>query len=77
MMGDSQVDEPEKETNTRRHGVSRVSYFVTPGATPQNPIFDKIRIASIEAQSPNKIVVDIDKNEFKQNYDDSNNYDSS
>ena len=43
----------------------------------RNPIFDKIRIASIEAQSPNKIVVDIDKNEFKQNYDDSNDYDSS
>ena len=30
-----------------------------------NPIFDKIRIESIEEPAPHKIVIDIDKNEFK------------
>ena len=36
----------------------------------KNKIFDKIRIPSIEEISPHKIVIDIDKNEYKQSYDD-------
>ena len=36
----------------------------------KNKIFDKIRIPSIEEASPHKIVIDIDKNEYKQSYDD-------
>ena len=36
----------------------------------KNKIFDKIRIPSIEEPSPHKIVIDIDKNEYKQTYDD-------
>jgi len=30
-----------------------------------NPIFEKIRIESIEEPAPHKIVIDIDKNEYK------------
>ena len=49
----------------------------TPRELLRNKIFDKIRIPSIECQSPNKIVIDIDKNEYKQSYDDEDNtYDS-
>ena len=36
-------------------------------------IFDKIRIPNIEEPSPHKIVIDIDKNEYKQSYDDESN----
>lgn len=36
-------------------------------------IFDNIRIPSIEEPSPHKILIDIDKNEFKQDYDNSQN----
>jgi len=35
----------------------------------RHKIFDKIRISKNEEASPSKIVVDIDKNEFKQSYE--------
>ena len=36
----------------------------------KSAIFDKIRIPSIEEPSPHKILIDIDKNEYKQDYND-------
>ena len=34
----------------------------------KNGLFDKIRLEANEEPSPHKIVIDIDKNEFKQEY---------
>ena len=38
----------------------------------RNKIFDQIRISSNEEASPSKIIVDIDKNEYKQSYGEEN-----
>ena len=35
----------------------------------KNKIFDSIRIPAIEEAAPHKIVIDIDINNYKQNYD--------
>ena len=40
----------------------------------KNPIFDKMRVSENELSSPHKIVIDIDQNHFKQQYDDEKTY---
>ena len=39
----------------------------------QNKLFDKIRVQGLEASAPFKINIDVDRNEFKYNYESETN----